>query len=85
VTTDEKAENARTAIGILTAWTSEPGGGDFTRDQVLDLIREGGDEAIVGLIAGMITISGHLLIKLSDATGRSNLDILQELAARYQS
>ncbi|RLK13311.1 hypothetical protein DER29_4329 [Micromonospora sp. M71_S20] len=82
---DPKQQNALTAIGVLTAWLSEPGGGNFAADQIHDLIAEGGDEAVADLLGGLVSVAGHLLVKTARATGRSEQEVLQDLAQKYVS
>lgn len=79
----QKLESARTAIGIITAWLSEPDGGSFTASQLEALVNEGGEEAIVSIVSGLITVAGHLLIKTAAATGKTEQEVLQEMAAKY--
>jgi hypothetical protein len=78
---NDKNEFTRRAIDVMTAWTTEPSGGDFTRSRLVERVTEEPDGAIK-LIFGLITLAGWLLVRLEDATGQDMQSHLQDIARK---
>ena len=75
------AENVQRAVAVLTAWNESDGGDTTLVDQVAcDQLEEDGDPT--RLVGGLVSLAGILLVRFADATGRSEIDILQELGRR---
>lgn len=75
------AENVQRAVAVLTAWNESETGDTSLVDQVAaDQLADDGDPT--RLVGGLVSLAGILLVRFADATGRSELDILQELGRR---
>ncbi|MGB8650616.1 MAG: hypothetical protein WCD35_08130 [Mycobacteriales bacterium] len=63
----------------MTAWLGDPDGNTMMLKVLGSHLDEGGDEALVGVVSGLISLAGRLLVRLEQA-GVSPSEALQELA-----
>jgi hypothetical protein len=56
-----KNENTRKAIGVMTAWSTGDGTG-MAVEEISALVEEQGVEALAALTAGLVNLSGVLLL-----------------------
>jgi hypothetical protein len=78
----DKNESIRKAIDALTAWTTEQDSTDFVSRRVGEYLA-GPDEG-VGLLVGLLNLSGWLLLRLAKAEGESGNATPQEQRAILQ-
>jgi len=71
------------AIRVMTAWASEPSGGNFANSQIEGIITERDEEGLFDLLHGLISLSGVLLVRCEKETGIVPLETLQQIAAKY--
>jgi len=71
------------AIRVMSAWSSQPVGRDFTREQIDELLQERGVEDLVDLLDGFVSLAGVLLIERERETGKAPLDSLRDIGVRY--
>jgi hypothetical protein len=83
----DKDEGVRIAIDVMTAWTTEQDGTEFTASRVAEYL--GDPDGGRAFLNGMISLSGYLLVGLARAEGESGnatpeemLAILQDIARR---
>jgi hypothetical protein len=88
---DESPERVRAnlakAVAIMTAWSeSDDGDTSFSIDTLASYLNDAPtgierEVAVSSLLAGLMSLCGHLLIMLGDATEREMTDLLAEIAA----
>ena len=81
-------ENMSKALAILTAW-NESGDGDLTlveqtTNAYLDGHPEAGDKLTeaIGLISGLVSLGGRMLLQLSSSLGMSEEELLAIMGQR---
>lgn len=70
------------AIAVLTEWANsgdDQPSGDVLLSYIADDIPE------QDLVIGLINLAGILLVQLSKATGKSEPELMRDLAARYMT
>ena len=79
------APASRRGIEVMTAWLEAAPGvpADEVMWQVIGANVAEGREAEVQMILGLQGLASILLVLLSDATGRSAAEILQEIGQKY--
>ncbi|WP_270886548.1 hypothetical protein [Pedococcus sp. 5OH_020] len=80
--------STRAALALVTAWLEDPmGEAEFPTGTMIELIGEigrGDDiEGLVSLVIGAVTLSGHLLERLREATGVPVQQTLRDVALAY--
>jgi hypothetical protein len=71
-------EKTRWAIDVMTAWVDHDTDGDFVHERIDAYSSE--SEGCVGLITGLVNLSGLLLMGMEVSLGRSTPEILQTIA-----
>lgn len=82
---DNKSENTRLAIEIMTAWAGDPDGlSDFITERLRSVVEQREDrdrfQGALHLIFGFINLTGRLLIQREHEMGVADIETLQALA-----
>lgn len=83
---DPRLQGLDRAIGVLTAWLEGGGPSDPEAELVGETILANvgeGFAAEVEMMRGLVHLSGFLLVRLAKCEGRSEAEILQDLARRH--
>lgn len=80
--TDDRYENIREAIGVMTAWAADPDA-EFAATYYNSLIDEFGAAKVPDIIGGLISLNGFLLTMRLQERGIREIDTLRELAERF--
>jgi hypothetical protein len=75
---EQMLANLRAAIGLVTASQVGEGG-----HELASLVGEPIPPSAVDIMAGLVSLCGLLLVRLGQATGVSEQDLLRQIAARY--
>lgn len=75
-------QNILDAVGVLTAQLEATDDGEGVMDELL-LERFGDEAAALNLIFGLLVVGEVLLIRLGKQTGKSKMDLLQEIGLKY--
>jgi hypothetical protein len=81
----DNVDNMREAIGVMTAWATEPGGTKFTAEYFNGLLAEFGATKAADVMGGMISLCGVLLVQAARQNDVTEREILQQIARRYAS
>jgi hypothetical protein len=79
----EASETIRMAIAVMTAWTEGPNNLDFAfAARTVTNYLDDSPHAHLKLLAGFTTLSGWLLVKLEEASGKPMREILEDVAKK---
>ncbi len=81
-----KARNGRKAIELMSAWAGDPDGDtDFLGQRLTALLEEEDDPlgAAIELIAGLVNLTGLLLVRRLSENGVTESQTLQEMGVRF--
>ena len=80
----EVRANALQAIEFLTAWAGGGRSTDFLAERFRAMNDEEGREGLIRSWAGLINVSGYMLVWISELTGKSEEEILQAISLHFQ-
>lgn len=80
---NEVRDNALKAIEFLTAWSGGERSTDFLAERFRAMSDEEGREGLIRSWAGLINVSGYMLVWISKLTGKSEEEILQAIALHF--
>jgi hypothetical protein len=69
----------------MTAWAGGGKSTDFVGERIKAIGAEDGIKGFARTFTGLVELNGALLVRLSELTGKTEEQLLQELALRYQS
>jgi hypothetical protein len=79
----ENVENLREAIGVMTAWATDPEDTRFTAEYFNRLLTQFGPTKAADVMGGLISLCGILLVQEARRDGVTEREVLAEMARRY--
>ena len=76
----DRFDNAARAVSMLTVWLESPGDTQGVTDALVATMQEG-DEAILELVCGLVSVAGWILVKHAGADNCEQ-EVLQEIALK---
>ena len=76
----DRFDNAARAVSMLTVWLDSPDATESVTDELIATLQEG-DEAVIDLVYGLVSLAGWLLIKHAGDENREH-EVLQEVALK---
>jgi hypothetical protein len=87
--TPEQMENGRIGVELMTAWSACDKSADFFSGRLSLLVKDNWDDGMQGRTGllkasiGLADIAGLLLVWLSQQTGHTEEEVLQEIAKHF--
>ncbi|WP_419947126.1 hypothetical protein [Candidatus Poriferisodalis sp.] len=76
----DRYNNAARAVSMLTVWLDSPDSTESVTEELIATLQEG-DEAIVELVCGLVSVAGMILIRHAGAENREQ-EVLQEIGLK---